>query len=258
MMRNYAIACAAALALGASCPAFAADLPVKAPPAPVVAPLFSWTGFYIGGNVGGAWSSGGCTDTVFGIVCNNGSNGRFIGGGQAGFNYQINNFVLGVEWQGDWVARNNNNTGVGVFVPGVGTIVATTNNSGWLSTVAGRFGVAFDRVLLYGKGGVGWAGANNITVANLTTGNAVSFGGGGRAGWMFGAGLEWAFFQNWTGKIEYEYLRRNSDTFFFPAGTFLAGDVFTTGNRNIQVLKVGVNYLFNWGGPVAAPVRAAY
>jgi outer membrane immunogenic protein len=242
--------------------ALAADMPVKAPPAPVVAPVFSWTGFYIGGNVGGAWiSGGGCNDTLFGITCVSNNNGVFIGGGQAGFNYQISNFVLGVEWQGDWAANNGGNNGVGVVLPNGNVIVATTNRSGWLSTLAARFGVAFDRVLLYGKAGGGWGGANDITVANLTTGQAITFGGGGsRTGWILGAGIEWAFWQNWTGKIEYEYLSRSNgnNTFFLPAETFLAGDAFTIGNRNINVVKVGVNYLFNWGGPVPGPVPAHY
>jgi outer membrane immunogenic protein len=251
VMRNYTIVCTAALALSMAGPALAADIPVKAPPlAPVVAPVFSWTGFYIGGNIGGAWLRGGCTDTRFGLTCSSSSNnGVFIAGGQAGFNYQINNFVIGVEGDGDWAGNNGGNNGVGVVVPRVGTIVATANRSGWDSTLAARFGVAFDRVLLYGKAGGAWVGANNITVANLTTGQAITFGGGTKTGWVVGAGLEWAFWQNWTGKIEYDYIGRSGQTFFFPPGTFLAGDTFNTGNRNVQLLKVGVNYLFNWGAP---------
>jgi outer membrane immunogenic protein len=260
-MRNYAIVCAAALALGASCPAFAADLPVKAPPAPVVAPVFNWTGFYIGGNLGGAWVNGGCADTLFGIVCgNNNNNGRFIGGGQAGFNYQISNFVFGVEAEGDWAGNNNSTNAGGIVLPNGDVVVANANRSNWATTLTGRFGVAFDRVLVYGKGGAAWVGNNNITVVDLTTGNAISIGSGSQTGWTVGGGIEWAFWQNWTGKVEYEYLSRSNgnNTFFFPAGTFLAGDTFTTGNRHVNLVKVGVNYLFNWGGPVAAPVRAAY
>src|SRR5579864_5189970 len=79
--------------------ASAADMqvPVKAPP-PVMPLAFSWTGFYLGGNLGGAWSNNTVTDSFFGLNFSSGSNnGVFIGGGQVGGNYQMGNFVLGVE-----------------------------------------------------------------------------------------------------------------------------------------------------------------
>src|SRR5262245_57814815 len=77
------------------------------PPAYVPAP-FSWTGFYIGGNIGGAWNQSNVTDSFFGLVFNNPSNnGVFIGGGQVGFNYQFSNIVLSVESDFDWAGNNN-------------------------------------------------------------------------------------------------------------------------------------------------------
>ena len=69
-----------------------------------------------------------------------------------------------------------------------------------------------------------------------------------------GAGFEYAFAPNWTVKAEYDYLGLGNRTFFIPAGAAFgpfAGDTFTTNNRNVQMVKVGVNYLFNWGGPAA-------
>src|ERR1700736_95919 len=128
----------------------AADLKPRPPPpaAPPPPPPFSWTGFYIGGNLGGAWLHGNITDRVFGLNFNNGNNNAvFIGGGQVGLNYQFSNFVIGVEGDFDWAA-NNNNTGNGVVVPGVGTFQASANDR-WVATVAGRFGWAFDRWLVY-------------------------------------------------------------------------------------------------------------
>src|SRR5437588_6996324 len=108
--------------------ASAADLHVKAAPPAPLPPPFSWSGFYIGGNLGGAWSHRDMHDSLFGLNFDNGNNnGVFIAGGQAGFNYQFSNFVIGVEGDFDWAA-NNNNTGVGVIVPGVGTIQVTANN----------------------------------------------------------------------------------------------------------------------------------
>jgi opacity protein-like surface antigen len=87
--------------------ASAADLSVKARPAPPpLPPPFSWTGFYIGGNLGGAWVHSNVTDRLFGLSFNNGNNrGVFIGGGQTGFNYQFTNFVVGVEGDFDWSFR---------------------------------------------------------------------------------------------------------------------------------------------------------
>src|SRR6266436_4674135 len=102
-------------------------------------PPFSWTGFYVGGNIGGAWANRDVTDAFLGVNFNNGnSNGIFIGGGQLGYNWQINYFVLGIEADFDGAA-NNNNTGT-VFIPRVGTIQVTSNNR-WITTLAARFGV---------------------------------------------------------------------------------------------------------------------
>jgi outer membrane immunogenic protein len=252
-MKKFVISAAVALSLGT--PVFAADMAVKAPPPlPPPVPVFSWTGFYIGANIGGAWSNNRWTDTLFLTPFNNNNNGVFIGGGQIGGNYQIGQFVIGGEWDFDWAANNNNNTGV--IIPGVGNIVVTNNNR-WITTVAARFGWAIDHWLLYGKAGGGWVGNNNLTITNLTTGASFTCGtftnfnncGNNTGGWLVGAGFEYAFTNNWTVKVEYDYLGLGNRTFFVPAGPFLAGDTFTTNNRNVQMVKVGVNYLFNWGAP---------
>jgi outer membrane immunogenic protein len=233
--------------------AHAADLAVRAPPPPLV-PVFSWTGFYIGANIGGAWANNNWNDTLFLTNFNNNNNGVFIGGGQIGGNYQIGGFVIGGEWDFDWAGNNN---GTGVIIPGVGNIVVTDNNR-WITTVAARFGYAIDHWLFYGKVGGGWVGNNNLTVTNVTTGVSLTCGnftncGNNNGGWLVGAGFEYAFTPNWTVKAEYDYLGLGNRTFFIPAtAPFLAGDTFTSNNRNIAMLKVGVNYLFNWGAPIAA------
>jgi len=255
-MRKLLLACAAAMLVPAI--SWAADLPVKAPPpAPYVPPAFSWTGFYFGGNIGGAWSNdGGFTDRLFGLNFNRNNNGEFMGGGQIGANYQFNgNFVLGFEWDGDWLA-NNNNGGVAVFVPTVGT-VAITGNDRWVSTLAARLGWAFDHWLWYAKVGGGWVGANNFTLTNLNTGVSINtLNGGTTSGWLAGFGVEWAFTQNWTAKLEYDYLGASGRSFTVPLGfPILAGDTFTSGNHNLQMVKFGVNYLFNWG---QTPVVSRY
>jgi outer membrane immunogenic protein len=241
-----------ALLMLASGSAMAADLS-RAAPAPVytkapMMPVFTWTGFYIGGNLGGAWAHRDVTDSLFGLNFSNGNNnnGVFIAGGQVGGNYQFNNFVVGVEGTFDWAA-NNNNTTTGIAVPG-GNIIQVTSNNTWLSTLAGRFGVAFDRVLVYGKGGGAWIGNNSFTVTNVTTG--ASFTGSNSnttTGWVAGAGVEWAFAPNWTVKAEYDFIGLGGRSFTIPAGSpapFAAGDTFTTGSNNVQMATVGVNFLF--------------
>jgi outer membrane immunogenic protein len=228
----------------------------KAPPPPP--PVFSWTGIYVGGNIGGAWAHNNWADSLFGTNFNNGNNGRFIGGGQIGGNYQIGNFVIGGEWDFDWAA--NNNGGNGVFIPALGSTYLLTNNDRWITTVAARFGYAVDHWLFYGKAGGGWVGTNNWALTNVTTGVALGCGNfatncsNNIGGWLVGAGFEYAFANNWTVKLEYDYLGLGNRTVTIPATApdLIAGDTFTTNNLNIQMVKVGVNYLFNWGAPVTA------
>ena len=253
----FATCVIASVALLASIAARAADLPpapAPLPRAPVAyipaAPVFTWTGFYIGGNLGAGRNHGTIADT-FGLY-NWGVNNQttFVGGGQVGANYQFNSFVVGVEGDFDWFA-NNNNSGGGTAIAGlggVGTTISGSNNGRWLTTVTGRLGYAFDRVLVYAKGGGAWVGSNNLTLLNVGTGATVSFGNGNtNTGWVVGGGLEYAFFNNWTAKVEYDYVGLNSFNFTVPA-TFpggVAGDTFVTSSRNIQMVTVGINYLFN-------------
>ena len=148
----------------------AADMAVKAPPPPPVAvPLFTWTGFYLGGNLGAAWAQRSVTD-LFGNTFTRTSDGRFIGGGQLGYNWQTGNFVLGVEGDIDGIASNNNRSAA-VVVGGAGPFVVTSNSTNWVATIAARFGWAADHWLFYGKAGGGWVGNNSgFTVTNVTTG----------------------------------------------------------------------------------------
>jgi outer membrane immunogenic protein len=240
------------LAIGLTA-ANAADLRARpapyAPPAPVYAPpAFSWTGFYLGGNIGGAWAHRDVTDTFFGVNFNNGNDkGVFIGGGQVGYNWQVGYGVLGIEADFDGVA-NNNNTGT-VFIPALGPVQVTSNNR-WITTVAARFGVTNGNWLFYGKAGGGWVGNEDFTVTNLRTGSSFNISNdNSNSGWLVGAGIEWAFAANWSAKVEYNYLGLENRTFIVPAGSpFFPGDTFTRSNRNLQMVKAGINYRFNLGG----------
>ena len=115
-MRNgWLLSTVAVAALGLTSAALAADMPVKAPPPPPP-PVFSWTGFYLGGNIGAAFAHNNWSDVTRGVAFGGNNGGHFLAGGQIGYNWQINNFLLGVEADADWLSRDNNN-GVGVAVP---------------------------------------------------------------------------------------------------------------------------------------------
>jgi outer membrane immunogenic protein len=252
-MKVRRLLCAATLAsaiLTMSGIAHAADLgqpPLLPPAQPVyVAPVFTWTGFYIGGNAGVAWTKGQVTDSLGDISFNYGQNAVFAGGGQIGANYQLNWLVVGLEADFDWLA-NNHNSSSAALVPNVGTIQVSANDR-WLTTLAARIGVADNNWLFYAKGGGGWVGVNNFTLTNVSTGASISFSNSNsNSGWLAGAGIEWAFAPNWTARVEYDFLGLSNQSLTVPPGApFLVGDAITTTNRDVQTLTVGVNYLFNW------------
>jgi outer membrane immunogenic protein len=215
-----------------------ADAQAYAPPAPSVPPPLSWTRFYVGANIGRAWGQGAVTDSLFGLSF--GTNAVPIVGGQLGFDYQFGILAIGVEGDFDFAVNTNN----GVVAPGIGTIQVISENRR-ITTVAGRFGVTYDRWLFYGKAGGGWVVNGDFTFSNPATGASIAgFGGNSNSGWLAGAGIELALGPNLSAKIEYDYLGLKSQTFTVPAGVSL--DTFTTSNPNVQMVKVGLNYFFNW------------
>jgi outer membrane immunogenic protein len=241
-MRTYLLSASLLVLTGAS--AFAADLspapvPVKAPVAPMVS-LYNWTGFYIGVNGGGGWNSwtGSAAAAGPGINSLNGSGG--LAGGTVGGNYQIGNVVLGLEGTYDWADISN--TQVGALGFGAGTLTLVTKND-YIATVAGRVGYAFDRVLIYGKGGAAFTRDKlNANLVGPVPGTAV--GTFDRTGWLAGAGVEWAFWGNWSVKAEYDYMgfgSLNEGTFVTTGGLAVAP---ATVKLNIQTATVGINYKF--------------
>jgi outer membrane immunogenic protein len=213
------------------CSAQAADLPVRPvpPAAPVVyvPPVYNWSGFYIGGNVGGGFANSSWTDS-FGGPNNTFSKDGFIGGGQVGANVQFNWLVLGIEGDFDWTGLKGSGT------DSVGNTINT--NTQWTSTVTGRVGAAFDRLLVYGKGGVAFA--NDESSVNMLSGATASTSLT-RTGWTAGAGLEYALAQNWTAKIEYDYLGFGSET--LDLSTLPTNP---SASLNVQEVKAGINFKF--------------
>ena len=224
---------AGALALVAGGYAVAADLPYPrpVPQAPVaylpVVPAYSWTGFYIGINGGGGFGNSNWLDPVLGNSGNFNTSG-FLIGGTVGANYQIGQFVLGIEGDGDWQNLDGTTTGGSCVGQGCET------KSNWLATVRGRAGYAWDRVLFYGTGGVAFA--------NVQAGaGALPFSSSTQTGWTAGAGVEYAFAPNWTAKVEYLYVDLGSFNCGLNCGNGLVTDNVSL---HTNILRAGVNYRF--------------
>jgi outer membrane immunogenic protein len=217
------------------CVAQAADIPprrVPPPVAPVVyaPPVYNWSGFYIGGNLGAGFSHSSWSDPFIGAHDTFNKTG-FIGGGQVGVNWQINALVLGIEGDFDWTGLK------GSGHDSLGNTINTDTQ--WTSTVTGRVGAAFDRLLVYGKGGIAFAHVNE----GLTD----MFGGSAsasqtRTGWTAGVGLEYAFAPNWSAKIEYDYLGFGSQTVNLATAHVPAFN--SNASLNIQEVKAGINFKF--------------
>jgi outer membrane immunogenic protein len=200
-------------------------------------PPFSWTGFYVGGNIGGAWSHSTITDNLTGASLSTGNVSGFIGGGQLGYNFQTGNFVFGVEGTFEWSSLERTSR---IVATAVGNLQATAS-SPWITSIAARFGYAADRYLIYGKAGGGWVD-NKLTVSNLTTGlSATATNSNG--GLLLGIGGEYAINQNWTAKIEYDHIGLGTWTAASP----IAGDRITA-KREINMLTAGFNYKFQGFG----------
>jgi outer membrane immunogenic protein len=240
-MKKFLLAGAALAALAA--PATAADMAARAPiytKAPPMVAVYNWTGCYLGGEGGGAWGRSRDYGAVSGNAFTNSFNlSGAIAGGTLGCNYQVSSVVLGVEGDISWT--NKSGSGTDILVP---TTTNTTSEK-WLDTVRGRVGFAWDRVLLFATGGGAFSNVS-FSACNSVTGLCDS-GSQNRSGWTVGGGLEWAFADNWSAKFEYLHV---------DLGTGNLGAAPTFAARNIPVtddlVRVGVNYRINWGGPVVA------
>jgi outer membrane immunogenic protein len=238
------------IGMGAAGVASAADMAVKA--RPIAAPLmYNWTGCYIGGNVGGGWSRMDTTlvsqDTIGPVAANYGreKDSAFIGGGQAGCDFQTGNLVFGVQGQFDFgsISGRHALTDLPAF--------SETNNLQSIITATGRIGYLFTPALLgYGK----------VGVAFLRDRNQVFLPGGGLfesasftlPAMTAGGGLEWMFTPNWSVFAEYNYMWIQDDAAQHLTPTpGLVGEVLNTRQR-AQTALVGVNYKFHWDGPVVA------
>jgi outer membrane immunogenic protein len=230
---------------------------VKAPP-PYMPPQFNWTGFYVGGNVGAGALSGTVFDVVGVPVGSIGGQAGFIGGGQIGYNWQFSpNLVFGFDWFFDGIGSNNSGS-ITFNSPATGDLITASGKADWVTTFTARLGITgptADHWMWYTKGGGGWIQTQS---SFLDLGPTCPGAGGSltrtSGGWVWGVGVEWAFAQNWTARLEYQYLGLNS----IGVNNVLLNDPLSIQNPNFQSVTLGINYLFNYGAPLGAPVVSRY
>ena len=273
--------------------AFAADVsaPVYKAPVSTPAPAYSWTGLYIGGHVGGAWSSndwflpndplnsvaqqplgtpfqgsfpnspaghaaalrnGYQGPTVGPLNVSSGSNtaSGWLAGAQIGYNYQIKNWVLGVEGEANWTGLKGSNKDPNYAI-------INQSQTDFVAILGGRVGyAAWDRVLLYGKAGGAWAhdkysvfSNKTFTVGNgspapvtVTSGTEVDEAILNRFGYMLGVGVEYALTPQWSVKAEYEYLDFGRQRTTLAPVTTIVSPFDEDIRQRIQIAEIGFNY----------------
>jgi outer membrane immunogenic protein len=242
----------AAISVSSMGAAFAADLPVKAPPAPPPM-MTNWSGCYVGGNVGGGFGSQTQYRTdqigVGALAANYGSerDSAFIGGGQIGCDYQFSgNGLIGIQGQIDGGSINGSHV-----LPSFPTFTMHDKIT-YFDTVTARVGWIFTpQVMGYLKGGVAWARTSDTLLQpSGALSENTSFN---RTGATVGAGVEYMFAPGWSVFGEYNYIDFGAGSVAFTAapGLLPVGEHVNI-VENVQTVTVGVNYKFNWGGPVVA------
>jgi outer membrane immunogenic protein len=253
-MRHLLLSTVALAALAGS--AFAADLPSRkeAPVYIAPTPAFSWTGFYVGADIGGSFGSTSVHDNWTNWNSHSMDTSGVLGGGYVGYNYQLNqNFVLGVEGDFQGSSASNSWSWVGSTIAGDNNVYTLKNQQNWLASINGRLGIAYDRALFYAIGGAAW-GQGNATVTagpvlaatlrgvNLSVGKNSDL-----SGFDVGGGVEYAFTPNWLGRVEYRYYDFGNYN-LTNVGAFTPYRLQTS----VNTVRVGLAYLFSAPAPVVA------
>lgn len=231
--------------------AFAAEMPVKAPP-PAPAPVPIWAGFYLGGNIGGGWSRQQFIDNFsapFGALDATPDTSGWVGGFQGGYNWQLNSWALiGIEGGFTWAGSTASVSCFPLLAP-----QNCTASPRWLADLTGRLGAIWGPALFYVKGGGAWvndrwtdialAGAPPEALPGVpfAASNTIN-------GWVAGAGIEYMFLPNWSARLEYDYygFPDQSIGFYGPPGDFFTEII----KQNFQTVTIGINYHF---GPLFGP-----
>jgi len=263
------VCCAAGLLLTSS--AIAADLPTMKPAPVFAAPAaFTWTGFYFGANIGGAFSAnsfsavaapGTNINALARAAANINGTGNanwtsFSGGLQAGYNQQFSNLVIGVEGDVEYIGgRRTRDTG-NVLINGVTIRDVDSIGSNWMATVRARLGWAIDRTLIYATGGAAFADMQFSRSQNWSFADGCGIVAGlnschngsssTNVGWTIGAGAEYALTNNWILRAEYLYadfgkinFATNNSAGFVPPQT-----IFHSDRSTVQLARIGVDYKF--------------
>ncbi len=257
LLVGFAVA-ASALATAAS----AADMPVPAAPAytpPVYRPvIYDWTGIYGGAHLGAGLLEDQVTTATTTLLQPSGTQTRLspfsvVAGAQAGFNYQIQQVVIGAEGTFTW----SNISGTQVTQSLIPTFSQRSiDTPRWYATATGKIGFAANDFLFYAKGGAAWMGVNYT--------QTVSGGGGNvssqtitdtRSGYTAGGGIEFGMTENLSARIEYDYLNFGTKNYSFnsltvvPVGGGLAPLALPVAIRSsTSLITAGINYRFTWGG----------
>src|SRR6516225_3861041 len=253
-MRKFLLAATAFTTIGSS--ALAADLAVRRPPprgyVPVVVPLYTWTGCYVGGNAGGLWARTEWNGSVFGDLGTGTASGG-LGGLQGGCNYQVGAWVFGIQGDYDWTSINSTSANPALtalanaaFLPGGFAFTDQTQLKS-LGSVTGRVGYSWDRFLAYVKAGGAWL-QTSYTLQNA--GVAIATASSTQSGWTVGVGGEYAFLNWLTGFVEYDYYGfNNSNSGALVCGAAVCGVALAgTGiKENVNVVKAGLNFTFGPG-----------
>src|SRR3974390_4788 len=237
-----AIITAASLAIGLSQFASAADMarPAYRAPMPPPAPIYNWTGCYVGGNIGGAWGNVDVTDVNTGATVSP-SNSGFAGGVQIGCDYQMSQWLLGFLNIFDGTSISNGATWTdGVFS---GTVNSKLR---WFDALTARGGYLIQpNLLFYIQGGAAWT-SWDITATNGAGAQVAGFSGGNRTGWTVGGGVEWMFVPHWSVFLEYNFMgfgTRSNAGQVCVAGVGCTVDTFSA-KGDLQNVLLGVNYKF--------------
>ncbi len=247
-------ALAATLTLMAT-PVLAAELPVKAPPAPPP-PECIWCGFYIGANVGGSWGNAHSSFDAPGFPAFFTDSTRpdgVIGGGQLGYNWQTNNWVFGIETDIQASGQRDSLTLAAVATPLGGISLTQTDKETWFGTTRGRLGFTpANNWLLYGTGGAAYGNVNSAFTLATPFGTATASDSATRFGWTAGGGVEYMFLPRWSFKVEYLYMDLGTANLSQPLG-------ITQHIRfHDNIARIGIDYHFGGFGLGNGPVEARY
>jgi outer membrane immunogenic protein len=232
--------------VGMAAPASAADMPVKAPPAPYVAPIYDWSGFYIGGN-GGWGRTRNCVDSVdvtgfdFADGCPARSGG--LVGGQIGYRWQASQWVFGLEAQGDWADLSNERVSL------INPLFSTRTSTDGIGLFTGQIGYAWNAALLYVKGG-GAVTSNSFSILDTLTGSEFASASATRWGGTVGVGFEYGFAPNWSVGAEYDHLFMGDANNTFSVANPIVAGALNRISQDVDLFTLRINYRF--GGYAAS------